>query len=223
MATAWGVPLLKMDVGALFSKWVGESEGKIRQALATAEAVAPCVLWVDEIEKAFASSGEGDGGTSARVFGTFLTWMQDRKPGVFVVATANDVLKLPAEFLRAGRWDELWFVDLPTLEERTKISEVVAAKYPACRAVAASDVAATTDEYTGAEIEQAYIDAMYRAFDDNGRPVSTNDVVYAAKTRIPLSKTMSEKIEALRKWAAGRARMASRAAQKSEVSGRAIE
>ena len=127
------------------------------------------------------------------------------------------------EFLRAGRWDELWFVDLPTLEERTKISEVVAAKYPACRAVAASDVAATTDEYTGAEIEQAYIDAMYRAFDDNGRPVSTNDVVYAAKTRIPLSKTMSEKIEALRKWAAGRARMASRAAQKSEVSGRAIE
>lgn len=224
VANAWGLPLLRMDVGSLFSKYVGESEGKIRQALQTAETIAPCILWVDEIEKAFGGgSGESDGGTSDRVFGTFLTWMQERKEGVFIVATSNDISKLPPEFLRAGRWDELWFVNMPTEKERVEIASVMKNKFAPCANVSDNMVAKASDNYTGAEIEQAYTDAMYAAFDEE-REVITNDVTIALETRVPLAQTMKEKIDNLKKWAEGRARSAS--AQENgaaKMVGRSIE
>lgn len=210
VATAWKMPLLRLDVGALFGKYVGDSEAKVRLALSTAEAVSPCVLWVDEIEKAFGGQGggESDGGTSSRVFGTFLTWMQERKPGVFVLATSNDVSALPPEFLRAGRWDAMWYVDLPTAEERVDIAKVMCGKFPHCGGVDCKVVAAHTDGFTGAEVEQCFVEALHEAFADGARPVTTKDVVAATADIVPLSKTMSEKIEALRKWAKGRARCA---------------
>lgn len=208
IAAAWGLPLLRMDVGALFSKYVGESEGKIRTALRTAEVVAPCILWLDEVEKAFGSSNESDGGTSSRVFGTFLTWMQERQEGVFVVATSNDISKLPPEFLRAGRWDEVWFVDLPRFDERIGIVEVLRRRLKNCDSVAPELVAKASNGYSGAEIEQAFIDAMFMGFSAK-RPVTTGDLVSALGSRVPLQQTMREKIDALRKWAVGRARFAS--------------
>jgi len=210
IAAAWNMPLIKMDVGSLFSKYVGESEDKIRVALKTAETVAPCILWLDEIEKAFSGigGGESDGGTSSRVFGSFLTWMQDRKDGVFVIATSNDISKLPAEFLRAGRWDDIWFVDLPNDNERKEIAEVMNRKYgKSCQDIDAARVSSVSVSYTGAEIEQAYIDAMYTAFEE-GRKVTTDDIANALQRRVPLVKTMQQKIETLREWAKGRARMA---------------
>lgn len=224
IANTWNLPLLRMDVGALFGKYVGESEGKIRTALQTAEAIAPCILWVDEIEKAFAQgSGETDGGTSTRVFGAFLTWMQERKDGVFIIATSNDVSKLPPEFVRAGRWDDLWFVSLPNVKEREEISNVMAKKFEPCKNVDGYKVAEMSDGYTGSEIEQAFIDAMYVAFEDDAREVETLDVCEAVKSRVPLSQTMREKIEDLKKWAKGRAREASSSETVSNKSGRSIE
>ena len=224
IATAWGLPLLRMDIGALFSKFVGESEGKIRAALQTAETVAPCILWMDEIEKAFASGGETDGGTSSRVFGTFLTWMQERKEGVFIVATSNDISKLPPEFLRAGRWDDIWFVDLPNGGERQAIVEVMKRKYANTDKVVASMVATASADNTGAEIEQAFVEAMFAAFSDKGRGVTTKDVVAALGARVPLAVTMKEKIADLQKWAKGRARLASTAdTTQAKRTGRDIE
>lgn len=212
IASTWGIPLLRMDLGSLFSKYVGESEGKIRAALQTAEAVAPCILWLDEIEKAMGQGGsESDGGTSQRVFGAFLTWMQERKPGVFIVATANDLRPFESnpEFLRAGRWDEIWFVDLPNTRERTKISTIMGSKFPHCSEVDPQAVALASNGYTGAEIESAFNDALYAAFDVGSNMVSTEDVLFAIKKRVPLSKTMGDKIAKLQKWASGRARFAS--------------
>lgn len=210
ISTAWKLPLLRLDVGSLFSKFVGESEGKVRKALQTAEAVAPCVLWIDEIEKAFGgiSGGESDGGTSSRVFGTFLTWMQERKEDVFIVATSNDITKLPPEFLRSGRWDEIWFIDLPNIKERVEIIEVMKAKYKNCEKVDSKKASKASEENTGAEIEQAFIDALYKAFEKN-RKVETLDVIEALNERVPLIKTMEEKLKELRDWAKGRARFAS--------------
>lgn len=212
IATAWSLPLLRMDIGSLFSKYVGESEGKIRQALQTAETVAPCILWLDEIEKAMGQGGgESDGGTSQRVFGTFLTWMQERKPGVFIIATANDLrpFETNPEFLRAGRWDDIWFVDLPTRKERVHIADIMRFKFAHCETIDSLAIASTSTGYTGAEIEGAFNDAMYNAFADGKREVLTSDVTNALAKRVPLSKTMGEKIEKLRTWAKGRARMAS--------------
>ena len=210
IATAWNLPLLRLDVGATFGKYVGESEKMIREALATAEAVSPCVLWVDEVEKAFAQGGgETDGGTTGRVFGTFLTWMQERTPGIFVLATSNDVSKLPPEFLRAGRWDALWFVDLPTQSERIAILKVMCKKFPHCEKVGALSMVATACEgFTGAEIEQLFSESLYVAFADGAREVNGKDLINAAKKLVPLSKTMGEKLKALRDWARGRARLA---------------
>jgi len=224
IANAWGLPLLRMDVGSLFGKYVGESEGKIRTALQTAETIAPCILWIDEIEKAFAQGGgDTDGGTSTRVFGTFLTWMQERKEGVFIIATSNDISKLPPEFLRAGRWDDLWFVDLPNETEREQIANVMVAKFEPCGDVDISIVADVSDGYTGSEIEQGFIDAMYAAFEDGARQVTDDDIVKALRKRVPLSTTMREKIEDLRKWAQGRARMASVSETAAKRTGRSIE
>jgi SpoVK/Ycf46/Vps4 family AAA+-type ATPase len=218
-----GRPLIKLDAGRLFGGLVGQSEGNLRAALATAEAIAPCVLWIDEIEKGFSgskSSGSTDGGTSARVFGGFISWMQERTKPVFVVATANDVTALPLEFLRKGRWDDLFFVDLPNQEEREAIWRIQVLRHG--RDWSHYDTVAlakASDGYTGAEIEQAVIDALYAGF-AAGREPSMPDILKAVADTVPLSKLMGEQIAGLRKWAVGRCRMATAPAK--EEKGRKI-
>jgi SpoVK/Ycf46/Vps4 family AAA+-type ATPase len=165
-ASVFGVPLLKLDAGKLFGSLVGQSEANLRAVIQTAEAISPCVLWIDEIEKGFGgtgSSGGSDGGTSSRVFGTMLNWLQDKTHPVFVVATANDVSKLPPEMLRKGRWDELWFVDLPDTRERAAIWDIVIEKYGRDKTAYDTVVLARASElHTGAEIEAAFVEALHR-------------------------------------------------------------
>ncbi|TQM67816.1 ATPase family protein associated with various cellular activities (AAA) [Actinomadura hallensis] len=215
----WRLPLLRLDVGALFGSLVGESEARLRQALRITEVVAPCVLWIDEIEKSLATGGL-DGGTSQRVFGAILTWMQEKTAPVFVVATANDVGALPPETLRRGRFDEVFFLDLPTDGERRQIFTVHLRKRR--RDPAAFDVARLArlaDGYVGAEIEQAVVDALYRAFADGPRDITTDDVAAAIQRIVPLSRSQRERVEDLRTWLRdGRARSASfaEAAQAAE-------
>ena len=206
-------PILKLDAGKLFAGIVGESEANLRRAIQTAEAIAPCILWIDEIDKGLAgsrSSGSTDGGTSARVFGSFISWLQDKTSPVFVVATANDVSQLPPELLRKGRWDELFFVDLPDDTEREAIWRI----HIACRGRNPDDLdvpafVKLTDGFTGSEIEQAVIDAMYDSF-DAGQELDTQSLLNAVQRTVPLSTTMAEDIRSLRKWAAARARPAGR-------------
>jgi hypothetical protein len=210
IATAWQMPLLRLDLGALKTKWVGESEGNIRKALRVAETVAPCVLWLDEVEKALAGATQGaaDGGVSADAFGAVLNWMQERAGSVFVVATANDVSALPPELLRKGRFDELWFVDLPTEGERVAILEATLSNFG--RSVTElGRVARATTEFTGAELAALVPEALFTAFADDERPITADDLLAAAQDVVPLSKTAPEKIDALRKWGASRARPAS--------------
>src|SRR5690606_14842013 len=206
----WRLPLLRLDVGALFGSLVGESEARLRQALRIAEVVSPCVLWIDEIEKSLAAGGL-DGGTSQRVFGTILTWMQEKTVPVFVVATANDVGALPPETLRRGRFDEVFFLDLPTEEERREIFAVHLRKRR--RDPSAFDVARLarlSGGCVGAEIEQAVVDALYRAFADGPRDITTDDVAAAVQRLVPLSRSQHERVEDLRAWLRdGRAQSAS--------------
>jgi hypothetical protein len=214
VATAWGMPLLRLDMGALRSKWVGESEGNIRKALKVAETVAPCVLWLDEIEKALAGATQGaaDGGTSADALGAVLQWMQDRAGDVFVVATANDVSALPPELLRKGRFDEVFFVDLPNATEREAILRAALTAHGiGPEGIDLAPIAAATREFTGAELAALVPDAMFAAFADDARPVFTADLQQAAERTVPLAKTASERITAIRQWAVGRARNASAA------------
>ena len=216
-AGAFGLPLLRLDMGCIFGGIVGQSEANLRAVIQTTEAIAPCVLWIDEIEKGFsgsASSGSTDGGTSSRVFGSFLSWMQEKQKAVFVVATANDVSKLPPEFLRKGRFDELFFVDLPDLQERAQIWDIVIARHG--RKVADYDsvaLARACDQFTGAEIEAVFIDALHEAFAEGKEP-QLSDIIAAMKRTIPLAQLMDAQISALRHWAKGRAR---EAAQKTTV------
>jgi SpoVK/Ycf46/Vps4 family AAA+-type ATPase len=210
-ASVFNRPLLKLDAGKLYGSLVGQSEGNLRSVIQVAEAIAPCVLWIDELEKGMAgskSSGATDGGTSARVFGSFLSWMQEKRSHVFVIATANDVTQLPPELLRKGRWDEIWFTDLPNGEERQKIWEIQIKKYG--RKPAEFDLRALVEMsvgYTGAEIEQAVIDALYAGFAEEQEP-TTKVICQVTAESIPLSKLMAEQIDGLRKWAVGRARPA---------------
>jgi AAA+ superfamily predicted ATPase len=206
IATAWQRPLLRVDVGALYDKYIGESERRLRDALRQAEAMAPIILWIDEIEKGFASaaSRSTDGGLSQRMFGELLTWMQEHRAPVFVVATANDIEALPPELLRKGRFDEIFFVDLPDDETRQELWNIHLrkrkhdpAKYDVKALVSASD------GYSGAEIEQAVISAMYSALDAK-RELANDDLMSALKESPPLSVTLAEKVEALRAWAKGR-------------------
>jgi len=227
IATAWQMPLLRLDMGALRSKWVGESEQNIRKALKVAETVAPCVLWLDEIEKALAGATQGaaDGGVSGDALGTVLSWMQDRAGSVFVVATANDVSALPPELLRKGRFDELFFVDLPNEQERPQILRA-ALKAHGRDIGDAPAVVAVTRDFTGAEIAALVPEALYHAFADGEREPNLQDLIAAALATVPLAKTASEKIEALRKWAQGRARNASSqepSTQQRQDSGRALD
>lgn len=211
IASMWHRPLLRFDFGSLFGKWVGDSESNVRKALSVVESIAPCVLWIDEIEKAM-SSGDGDSGTTQRVMATFLTWMQEKTADAFIVATANDVSKLPPELLRRGRFDEIFFVDIPNEVEREQIFAVHISK----RGRKPSnydlhELSLASDGFVGAEIEQAIIDAMFHAFSDakGCREFSTDDICTALKEVIPLSKSAKEKIDALRLWVKeGRAKSA---------------
>jgi SpoVK/Ycf46/Vps4 family AAA+-type ATPase len=206
------LPLLRLDVGALFSSLVGSSEQNLRSAITLAESIAPVVLWVDEIEKGFSgigSSNVSDAGTAARVFGSFVTWLQEKQAPVFVIATANDVRALPPELVRKGRFDETFFVDLPDVAERAEIWRIHLRKRN--RDPADFDLhslAMASDRLSGAEIEQALIAGLYEAF-DAGRPLAMDDLYSVLQETIPLSTMMREEIDALRAWAEQRARQAS--------------
>jgi AAA+ superfamily predicted ATPase len=213
IAGLWRLPLIRLDVGALFGGLVGQSEENTCRALNLAETVSPCLLWIDEIEKGL-SVGGGDGGTSMRVFGSILSWMQEKTKPVFVVATANNIAQLPPELLRKGRFDEIFFLDLPTMRERREIFEVHLRKRK--RMIQEYDIerlAKASEGYVGAEIEQVIIDAMYLAFSDTnnpGRDFTSDDVLLALKKQVPLSHSQSEAIAALRTWLTeGRAQSAS--------------
>jgi hypothetical protein len=212
VSTQWQLPLLRFDMGRMFGSFVGSSEENVRRAIAVAESVAPAILWVDEIDKAFAGSqgpGLSDGGTTARVFGTFLTWLSEKTAPVFVVATANNISHLPPELLRKGRLDEIFFVDLPSRDERAEIFRIHVAKRG--RDAAQFDVetlAEASPEFSGAEIEEAINSALYDAFYDR-LELKTEHVLAALSQTVPLAKTMDEQIGGLRAWAEGRARNAS--------------
>lgn len=227
VSSLWQLPLLRFDMGRMFNSLVGSSEENVRRAVRVAESVAPAVLWVDEIDKAFAgsqSSGSTDGGTTARVFGTFLTWLSEKTAPVFVVATANDISHLPPELMRKGRLDEIFFVDLPQHEERADIFRIHLAKRNRLpETFDLASLAEASNDFSGAEIEEAVISAMYDAFYAN-REVTTADILNGVGQTVPLARTMDEHISRLRAWANGRARNASVAvAEPVEAPGRRME
>ncbi len=206
----WHLPLIRLDVGALFGSLVGESEERVRRALSVVEIIAPCILWIDELEKAL-SHGGLDSGTSTRVFGNILTWMQEKASPVFVVATANDITALPPELLRRGRFDEIFFLDLPTEKERREIFEVHILKRGRLpESFDLDQLAKASRGFVGSEIEQAVIDAMYIGFNDREREFTTEDILHALSRQVPLSVSQYEQIEKLRSWLReGRAQSAS--------------
>jgi SpoVK/Ycf46/Vps4 family AAA+-type ATPase len=217
IGAAWQLPLLRLDVGRIFGSYIGQSEENLRNALRTAEAVSPSVLWVDEIEKGFSKSGEGDGGTSSRVFATFLTWMQEKAKPVFVIATANNIEGLPPELLRKGRFDEIFFVDLPTRPERMEIfrlhmgrrlrhPDVVGTLKVTDEAL--GKLADMTEGFIGAEVEQVVISALFDAYADS-RALQWADFSRAIRSTVPLSVTQKERIDQIRHWANERAVSAS--------------
>ena len=212
ISSMWQLPLLKLDVGKVFSSLVGSSEENVRRAIQTAESIAPSILWLDEMEKGFSglgSSGQTDGGTTARVFGTFLTWLQEKKTPVFVVATCNNVSQLPPELLRKGRFDEIFFVDLPSREERKEIFKIHLEKRH--RNVNSFDLNKLSDEavgFSGSEIEEIIVSALYDAFDNN-EDINQTYIENTIKSMIPLSQTMEEQIKGTREWAKIRAKRAS--------------
>ncbi|MBX3354606.1 MAG: AAA family ATPase [Phycisphaeraceae bacterium] len=207
VASAWGLPLMRLDAGALYDKFIGESERRLRDSLHQAERMAPAVLWIDEIEKGFASAAgtSTDGGVSRRMFGTLLTWMQERRSAVFLAATANDISVLPPELLRKGRFDEIFFIDLPLEETRRAILEIHLRRRR--RDPAGLDVAAmsrASEGYSGAEIEAAIEAALLRAYRDGRRDLTSSDVVDALRASPPLSVVMAEPLASLRAWAKSR-------------------
>ncbi|AFZ25831.1 AAA+ family ATPase [Cylindrospermum stagnale PCC 7417] len=213
IAHHWHLPLLRLDVGRLFGGLVGESESRTRQMIQVAEALAPCVLWIDEIDKAFSGLGsKGDAGTTSRVFGTFITWLAEKKSPVFVVTTANDIQALPPEMLRKGRFDEIFFVGLPSQEERKAIFNVHLSRLRPhnLKSYDIDRLAYETPDFSGAEIEQTLIEAMHIGYSQN-RDFTTDDILEAASQIIPLARTAVEQIQKLQEWAAsGRARLASK-------------
>ncbi len=208
----WGLPLLRFDIGRMFSSLVGSSEENIRRAIQVAESVAPVILWVDEIDKALAgaaNSAGSDGGTAARVFGTLLTWFSEKTSPVFVIATANDISNLPPELLRKGRLDEIFFVDLPSPLERQEIFRIHIEKRGRTAAnFDLEDLARVSEGFNGAEIEEAVIAGLFDAFSTQ-QELNTEIVKGAINETVPLSKTMSEELNRLRTWATGRSRPAS--------------
>jgi len=207
VAGMWGVPLLRLDFGALYNKFHGETEKNLRESLKMAELMSPCVLWLDEIEKGI-SSGESDGGTSQRVLATLLTWMAEKQQQVFIVATANDISRLPPELMRKGRMDEIFFVDLPDFDSRVEIFSIhIKQREQALTAIDLNTIAEASDGFTGSEIEQAVVSALYRAYAESGS-LSTQSIMQAIEQTSPLSVVMGEKIQALREWASERTVMA---------------
>lgn len=205
IAGEFQVPLLRLDFGTLYAKYHGETEANLRTALASAEQLAPCVLWIDEIEKGVAAdAGEGDGGVSRRVLGYLLTWMAERKAPVFLVATANQVQHLPAELLRKGRFDEIFFVDLPGPEARVELLRIhLSERGLDPEAFALPALAAAGAGFSGAEIEQAIVSGLYAAHAEQ-RPLDTTLLMQEIRGTRPLSVLMAEQVEALRAWAATR-------------------
>lgn len=218
IATAWGIPLLRLDLGALKSKFVGESEQNLRKAFNVIAAIGRCIVWLDEVEKALAGATQGaaDGGVSSDALGAILSWMQERQGEAFVIACANDISGLPPEFLRKGRFDECWFVDLPTLEERQGVLTAALKAHGRDKVkIGLKTVAEKTGDFTGAELAALVPDALFAAFADKAREITTEDLITAARSVVPLAKTAAEKITALRTWAKGRARPAGRDSQEA--------
>ena len=219
VGAAWRLPLLRLDVGKIFAGIVGSSEENMRRAIQMAEAVAPSILWVDELEKGFSGTGSSntsDAGTAARVFGSFITWLQEKTSPVFVIATANNVDELPPEMMRKGRFDEIFFVDLPSLPEREEIAAIHLRRRgrdPVDFNLAL--IAEKSEGMTGAEIEQAVVSALFDEYDLHGTAgvLKTEGVLHSLAETVPLSRTMKEKIAALRTWCKTRARPASSAWQ----------
>ncbi len=211
VSNLWKLPLLRLDLGRLFSSLVGSSEENVRRAVMVAESIAPCVLWIDEIEKGLSgleSSGSSDAGTTSRVFGHFITWMQEKKRPVFVIATANNIDQLPPELIRKGRFDEIFFVDLPNPSERAEIFKIHLERFD--RDPEKFDIPAIVDasrNFSGSEIREAIVAAMYDGFAEK-REFTTEDIVRNIKETIPISRTMAEDIHRLRSWAGVRARRA---------------
>jgi len=211
-STLWNLPLLKLDVGKIFDSYIGSSEKNMREAIKVAEALSPNILWLDEIDKAFSGVGSqhaGDSGASARVFGTFLTWMQEKESPVFVLSTANNIENLPPELLRKGRFDEIFFIDLPGREERQSIFDIHLRKRK--RRPGTFDIdrfSEETEGFTGSEIEQLIISGLYHAFGKD-RDLTDDDILFEIKETVPLSVTYKERVDELRNWAKNRARPAS--------------
>ncbi|MDD3334756.1 MAG: AAA family ATPase [Eubacteriales bacterium] len=216
MSTMWHLPLLQLDMGKIYSRYLGSSEESMRRAIQTAEAMAPCVLWIDEIEKGMSgSTSDNDSGASSRVFGSLLTWMQEKRSMVFIVATSNDISSIRPELLRKGRFDEIFFVDLPNRMERIQIL-TVQVKAHMCEAFSALELnesfynmlAEATKGFVGAEIEALVVSALFDAFSEH-RKLNIEDFFHAAKNTVPLSITQKEQIDSLREWASTRAVSAS--------------
>ncbi len=209
IAHSWSMPLLRLDVGRLFAGLVGASEARTRDMIQRAEAMAPCVLWIDEIDKGFGGDGRSDGGTSQRVLASLLTWMAEKTSAVFVVATANAVERLPAELMRKGRFDEIFLLELPDAGERRAILDLQLRRRRPDHAIPLEVLVDRTAEFSGAELEQTVIEAMHLAFGE-GRELGEADLIAAASQVVPLARTAREQLEVLRAWASsGRARPAS--------------
>ena len=203
----WRLPLLRFDVGRMFGSLVGSSEENVRRAIQTAESVAPAVLWIDEIDKAFAGaigSAGSDGGTASRVFGTLLTWLSEKTSSVFVIATANDVSALPPELLRKGRLDEIFYLDLPNdAERRESFQDSSGQTGTRSEHVRPGTAGRLSDTFSGAEIEESIISSLFDAF-SAGTELDTATIAASIAATVPLSKTMSEELTRLRTWAQGR-------------------
>ena len=209
ISKSWSMPLLRLDVGRLFSSLVGSSEARTRETISRAEAMSPCILWIDEIDKGFGGDARSDGGTSQRVLASLLTWMAEKESSVFVIATANAIDKLPAELLRKGRFDEIFFLDLPNAEERLSILNLHLLKRRPSYSFPLSTIIDRTDGFSGAELEQAVIEGMHISFSEN-RELMEKDLIKAVSELVPLSRTAKEQIDFLKEWSStGRARSAS--------------
>jgi SpoVK/Ycf46/Vps4 family AAA+-type ATPase len=209
ISKSWSMPLLRLDVGRLFSSLVGSSEARTRETISRAEAMSPCILWIDEIDKGFGGDARSDGGTSQRVLASLLTWMAEKESAVFVIATANAIDKLPAELLRKGRFDEIFFLDLPNSEERLSILDLHLKKRRPNYSFPLSTIIDRTDGFSGAELEQSVIEGMHISFSEN-RELMEKDLIKAVSELVPLSRTAKEQIDLLKEWSStGRARSAS--------------
>ena len=214
ISSMWHLPLLRFDVSKVFNMYIGNSESNMREAIKMAEAISPCVLWIDEIEKGFSGlGGSGDSGTTSRIFGTFLSWMQEKTKPVFVVATANNIDSLPSEMMRKGRFDEIFFIDLPTFNERKQIFKVHLESrltYPEVRGdfeindETLKHLSNITEGFGGSELEQIVVMGLYDAFSED-RSITLNDFENAVKNTVPLSVTQAEQIISIRNWANVRA------------------